>query len=109
MPRVPPTRARDLLAGAVVLLVSLSLIRLAVTSRWSCTAMPCEAGGRPQIPVIEQVREWSKAGVWVGRIALTAAVVAWMVRARRIVQGYDCATSSAPIPISPSPDGSCRV
>ena len=28
--------------------------------------------------------------MWIARIALTAAVVAWMVRARRIVQGYDC-------------------
>ena len=91
MPRVPPTRARDLLAGAVVLLVSLSLIRLAVDHEMVVHADALR-GGRAdaEIPVIEQVREWSKAGVWVGRIALTAAVVAWMVRARRIVQGYDC-------------------
>jgi hypothetical protein len=91
VPRVPPTRARDLLAGAVVLLVSLSLARLAVDHEMIAHADALRRGRDDSaIPVIEHLRVWTKAGVWIARIALTAAVVAWMVRARRIVQGYDC-------------------
>ncbi len=88
---MPPTRARDLLAGAVVLLVTLSLVRLAVDREMTVHVASLRAGS-PDSGVwqIEHLRRLSKAGTWLGRLAVAVAVAAWMGRARRIVQSYDC-------------------
>jgi hypothetical protein len=89
----PPLRRRDLLLGAVVLLVSVSLVRLGV-DRAVLAHADSVRGHRPttdgEVPVIEHLRQGVKGLVWLARLALTVAVVAWMASARRIVQTYDC-------------------
>ena len=75
----------------MVLLVSVSVVRLAVDHEMVVHVDALRHGRADgEIPVIENLRVWSKAGVWVARLAIAAAVIAWMAKARRIVQTYDC-------------------
>lgn len=89
----PPSRRRDLLLGAVVLLVSLSVVRLGVDHAVLAHADSVRGRGPTTdgaVPVIEQLRQGVKALVWMARLSLAVAVVGWMAHARRIVQTYDC-------------------
>lgn len=88
----PPTRARDLVAGAVVLLVTLSVLRLFVDRQMMLhvASLRRHHAFDPQVPVVERLRRFVKGAVWLGRLGVAATVVAWMARARRIVQTYDC-------------------
>jgi hypothetical protein len=89
----PPTRARDLLAGAVVLMLTVSVARLVVDHellRHAASLRRHRANPDTDLPVIEHVRTLVKGGVWLGRVGIAVTVVMWMSRARRIVQGYDC-------------------
>lgn len=75
----------------MVLLVSLSVVRLAVDHEMVVHVDALRQGRADgEIPVIENLRVWSKAGVWVARIAIAVTVITWMAKARRIVQTYDC-------------------
>jgi hypothetical protein len=88
----PPTRARDLVAGAVVLLVTLSVLRLFVDRQMMLhvASLRRHHSFDPQVPVVERLRRFVKAAVWLGRLAVAVTLVSWMARARRIVQAYDC-------------------
>ena len=88
-----PTRRRDLLVGACALLVTVSVVRLGV-DREMLAHVHSLRGDRPltdaQVPVIEHLRHGTEWAVWLARLLVGAAVVAWMAVARRIVQTYDC-------------------
>lgn len=88
----PPTRARDLVAGAVVLLVTLSVLRLFVDRQLllHVGSLRRHHVFDPQVPVVERLRRFVKGAVWLGRLGVAVTVVAWTARARRIVQTYDC-------------------
>jgi uncharacterized protein DUF4328 len=89
----PPLRQRGLVLGTVVLLVTLCAVRLGVDR-----AVLAHAGSVRHrhavtdraVPTIERLRVGVTGAVWLARSALTAAIVAWMARARALVQTYDC-------------------
>jgi hypothetical protein len=89
----PPSRRRDLVVGACGLLVTISLVRLGV-DRAMLAHVDSLRRGQPlsdaEVPVIERVRVASHWLLFVSRVLVAAAIVAWMAVARRIVQGYDC-------------------
>lgn len=76
-----------------MLVVTLSLVRLGVDEQ-----MLAHVGSlrthRPltdaEVPLIEHLRVGTKWAVWVSRLLVGAAIVAWMAVARRIAQRYDC-------------------
>jgi hypothetical protein len=79
--------------GACALLVSLSVVRLGV-DREMLVHVHSLHRHRPitdaEVPVVEHLRIGTHWAVWLSRALLGAAIVAWMVTARRIVQTYDC-------------------
>jgi hypothetical protein len=88
----PPTHRRDLVVGAVALLVSLSVVRLGVDHAvlGHAESVRRRVISDSDVPVIERLRVGVKGLVWMARLLLAVAIVAWMSRARRMVQGYDC-------------------
>ena len=89
----PPSRRRDLVVGACVLLVTVAVVRLGV-DREMMVHVHSLRGSQPltdaEVPLIEHLRQDTHWALWVARLLLGVAVVAWMAVARRIVQTYDC-------------------
>ncbi len=76
-----------------MLLVTLSLVRLGIDTQMLAHVDSLRGRGAltdNEVPVIDNLRVGTTWAVWVARLLLGAAIVAWMAVARRIVQGYDC-------------------
>jgi hypothetical protein len=84
-----PTALRTAVVVACMLFVVLAAARI-VVDRQLVSQLHGAARSGHHLSVLEQRRHFLVAWLWVGRLAIAVTLVAWLIPARRIVQGYDC-------------------